>query len=167
MAYRLISIWPATLEGCSSLEQGTTSMESTLTSANQGIGCNTISESFAGPLSEQKSFLLALQASHPSSVPMEVPWRTCLALPRFWTAMMNYDLWGPWSASVGPNAPPNATFTLESNRGTMLDFLTTSSSSEWPKLMHCPGNNQTYSVLTVRHDQQTQRRRVGRQSRNR
>ena len=33
-----------------------------------------------------------------------------------WVAIMNYDVWGPWSQAVGPNSPLSDTCVVAANR---------------------------------------------------
>jgi len=85
----------------------------------QGIGCNTIS------VNDTQNLLCFLQELRADPVGAEltlsatgaVPFRDALGKPSTdvsgfaevldYIAILNYDVWGPWSSSVGPNAPLN------------------------------------------------------------
>lgn len=87
----------------------------------QGIGCNTISNQDTPNF---LSFLLELRA-HPvgkklilTAAAQDSPWPDPNGNPSDISpfarlldhiAVMNYDIWGPWSPSIGPNAPINDT----------------------------------------------------------
>ncbi|KAL0580742.1 hypothetical protein V5O48_001300 [Marasmius crinis-equi] len=81
----------------------------------QGIGCNTINEQ-----QDTNNFLLFLQELRKDSVgsklvlsaatsvrPYQITQQPLSAFSEVldFIAIMNYDIWGPWSPSVGPNAP--------------------------------------------------------------
>ncbi|KAF8169494.1 chitinase [Pholiota molesta] len=90
--------------------------------AAQGIGCNAVS---ATDTAHFLSFLQALRAdalgatllltAAVGTVPFTGPHGAPIAdASGFsdvldWIAVMDYDIWGPWSATVGPNAPLNDT----------------------------------------------------------
>jgi chitinase len=46
-----------------------------------------------------------------------------------WIAIMNYDIWGPWSPTVGPNAPLNDTCASSQNQ----DGSAVSAVQQWSK----------------------------------
>ena len=89
---------------------------------NQGIGCNIVS---ANDTTNFLSFLQELRqdpvgkdmilTAATSSLPWHGPDGTPLtdvsgfAKVLDYIAIMNYDIWGSWSAAVGPNAPLNDT----------------------------------------------------------
>ncbi|KAF9266291.1 glycoside hydrolase [Marasmius fiardii PR-910] len=81
----------------------------------QGIGCNTINDS-----EDSNNFLLFLQelrqdpvgsklilSAATSTRPYEITRQPVSAFSDVldFIAIMNYDIWGPWSGEVGPNAP--------------------------------------------------------------
>ncbi|KAF9057902.1 endochitinase [Panaeolus papilionaceus] len=96
---------------------------------NQGIGCNAISPS------DTQNFLLFLQELRKNAVGSKLLLSAATATVPFfgsngsplsdvsgfskvldWIAIMNYDLWGSWSAAVGPNAPLNDTCAASANQ---------------------------------------------------
>ncbi|KAF8969395.1 endochitinase [Flammula alnicola] len=97
--------------------------------ANQGIGCNAISpndtanflsflqELRKDPLGSQL-ILSAAVATNPFIGPDGNPLSDVSGFSKVldWIAIMNYDIWGPWSATVGPNAPLNDTCTSAQNQ---------------------------------------------------
>ncbi|KAG6375578.1 chitinase [Boletus reticuloceps] len=89
---------------------------------DQGIGCNTISAN------DTQNFLYFLQELRANPVGAKLTLSAATALSPFrdasgspstdvsgfaevldYIAIMNYDVWGPWSPAVGPNAPLNDT----------------------------------------------------------
>ncbi|KAI0344492.1 chitinase [Trametopsis cervina] len=89
---------------------------------NQGIGCNIVSEN------DTTNFLSFLQELRQDPVGKDMiltaatsisPWKGADGQPLSdvsgfakvldYVAIMNYDIWGPWSPTVGPNAPLNDT----------------------------------------------------------
>jgi len=89
---------------------------------NQGIGCNTISTK------DTANFLSFIQELRKDAIGSKLVLSAATAISPFigpngdptadvsgfaavldWIAIMNYDLWGPWSPTVGPNAPLNDT----------------------------------------------------------
>jgi len=87
----------------------------------QGIGCNAISPN------DTTNFLAFLQELRPA-LPTNFTLSAAVSIKPFanstgvpsadvsafskvldYVAIMNYDIWGPWSATVGPNAPLNDT----------------------------------------------------------
>jgi len=84
---------------------------------NQGIGCNVVS---SNDTSNFLSFLQALRADPvgsnitiTASTPL-TPWVGATNVSDFadvldWINVMNYDVWGSWDTTVGPNAPLNDT----------------------------------------------------------
>ncbi|KIY49515.1 chitinase [Fistulina hepatica ATCC 64428] len=87
---------------------------------DQGIGCNAISAN------DTDNFLLFLQELRQDSVGADLILTAATAIKPFYNAsgspstnvtafsevlnfvmVMNYDIWGPWSATAGPNAPLN------------------------------------------------------------
>ncbi|KAG7097363.1 hypothetical protein E1B28_004713 [Marasmius oreades] len=80
----------------------------------QGIGCNTVNQE------DTNNFLLFLQelrqdpvgsklilSAATSTRPYEITQQPLSAFAEVlsYIAIMNYDVWGPWSSQVGPNAP--------------------------------------------------------------
>ncbi|KAG5648828.1 hypothetical protein DXG03_000177 [Asterophora parasitica] len=109
---------------------------------NQGIGCNIISSS------DTANFLAFLQLLRAdpvgkglilSAATATVPFMDANGSPSSsvagfskvldWIALMNYDLWGPWSPTVGPNAPLDDSCAAESNRAGSA----TSAVTKWVK----------------------------------
>ncbi|CAA7260882.1 unnamed protein product [Cyclocybe aegerita] len=97
--------------------------------ANQGIGCNTISPrdtaNFLSFLQELRQhpvgktlIVTAAVATRPFIGPNGSPLSNIAGFASVldWIAIMNYDIWGPWSGSVGPNAPLDDTCTTAANR---------------------------------------------------
>ncbi|EJD03470.1 glycoside hydrolase [Fomitiporia mediterranea MF3/22] len=96
---------------------------------HQGIGCNTISPNDTANL---LSFLQELRSSPCGSnliltaAVSLTPFANATDLPSTdvsefakvldYIAIMNYDVWGSWSASVGPNAPLNDTCASPENQ---------------------------------------------------
>ncbi|THG95976.1 hypothetical protein EW026_g5768 [Hermanssonia centrifuga] len=89
---------------------------------NQGIGCNVVSpndtSNFLSFLQElrqdpvgQKLFLTAATSIFPWKGPDGTPLTNVSGFAEVldYVAIMNYDIWGSWSTSVGPNAPLNDT----------------------------------------------------------
>ena len=85
---------------------------------SQGIGCNVVSgadaANFLSFLQElranprgKKLILSAATSLSPFAGPDGNPLSDVsgFAAVLDWIAIMNYDVWGPWSSSVGPNAP--------------------------------------------------------------
>ncbi|PPQ70436.1 hypothetical protein CVT26_013930 [Gymnopilus dilepis] len=85
---------------------------------SQGIGCNVVSgadaANFLSFLQElranprgKKLILSAATSLSPFAGPDGDPLSDVsgFAAVLDWIAIMNYDVWGPWSSSVGPNAP--------------------------------------------------------------
>ncbi|KAK2466027.1 hypothetical protein APHAL10511_001669 [Amanita phalloides] len=85
---------------------------------NQGIGCNVINPA------DSANFLAFIQELREDPVGAKLILTAATAIVPFygangspsnnvasfacvldWIAVMNYDIWGPWSATVGPNAP--------------------------------------------------------------
>lgn len=96
---------------------------------SQGIGCNTINAA------DTANFLLYLQelrrnpvgariivtaatATRPFTGPNGSPSANVAPFARVldYVALMNYDIWGPWSPTVGPNGPLNDTCAAPENR---------------------------------------------------
>lgn len=97
--------------------------------ANQGIGCNAISlddtAHFLSFLQELRKdpvgsrlILTAAVATSPFFGPQGSPLTDVSGFSKVldWIAVMNYDIWGPWSATVGPNAPLNDTCATPANQ---------------------------------------------------
>lgn len=95
----------------------------------QGIGCNTISPSdsanFLALLQElrqdplgAKLTLTAAASITPFAGPDGNPMADVSAFAKVldWIAIMNYDIWGPWSPTVGPNAPLDDSCAAAENR---------------------------------------------------
>ncbi|KXN92316.1 Chitinase A1 [Leucoagaricus sp. SymC.cos] len=95
----------------------------------QGIGCNTISPSdtasFLSLLQElrkdplgAKLTLSAAVSITPFAGPDGNPMTDVSAFAKVldWIAIMNYDIWGPWSPTVGPNAPLNDSCAIPANQ---------------------------------------------------
>jgi len=95
----------------------------------QGIGCNTIS------VNDTQNFLYFLQELRANPVGAKLTLSAATAVTPFqdasghpstdvsgfaevldYIAIMDYDIWGPWSPTVGPNAPLNDTCTLPANQ---------------------------------------------------
>ncbi|KAI3616545.1 glycoside hydrolase family 18 protein [Moniliophthora roreri] len=85
---------------------------------NQGIGCNTIvpedTQNFLSFIQElredtigSKLILSAATATRPfiDASGASIADTSAFAKVLDFIAIMNYDIWGPWSATVGPNAP--------------------------------------------------------------
>ncbi|KAH7920620.1 glycoside hydrolase family 18 protein [Leucogyrophana mollusca] len=89
---------------------------------DQGIGCNTISPN------DTSNFLAFLQELRQTPIGAKLTLSAAVAVTPFvgpngspstnvsgfaevldYIAVMNYDVWGPWSTAVGPNAPLNDT----------------------------------------------------------
>ena len=107
--------------------------------ANQGIGCNTIN------LNDVAHFLSFLQELRKDPVGLRLILTAAVATVPFigpngdpltdvsgfskvldWIAVMNYDIWGPWSPTVGPNAPLNDTCASpENQQGSAVSALRT------------------------------------------
>ncbi|KAF6762204.1 chitinase [Ephemerocybe angulata] len=97
--------------------------------ASQGIGCNTIStadtanfllflqELRKNPIGS-KIILTAATATRPFTGPDGAPSASVAPFAKVldYFALMNYDIWGPWSATVGPNAPLNDTCAAPENQ---------------------------------------------------
>ncbi|PBK97675.1 glycoside hydrolase family 18 protein [Armillaria gallica] len=86
----------------------------------QGIGCNTISandtQNFLAFLKELREHPIGANLTLSAAVYINpftdqdgVPSTNVTAFADYldYVAIMNYDIWGPWSATVGPNAPLN------------------------------------------------------------
>jgi len=95
----------------------------------QGIGCNTISGSDSANLLAllqelrkdplgAKLTLSAAVSTVPFAGPDGNPMTDVSAFANVldWIAIMNYDIWGPWSATVGPNAPLDDTCAAPENQ---------------------------------------------------
>ncbi|TBU48668.1 chitinase [Dichomitus squalens] len=95
----------------------------------QGIGCNAVN---ADDTTNFLAFLRELRA-HPvgkhlilTAATSVFPWAgpdgnqlsdvSGFAKELDWIAIMNYDVWGPWSATTGPNAPLNDTCASAENQ---------------------------------------------------
>lgn len=96
---------------------------------NQGIGCNTINpadtENFLSFLKElrahpigAKIILTAATAIVPFFGANGSPSANVREFSKYlnYIAIMNYDIWGPWSPTVGPNAPLNDTCAAPENQ---------------------------------------------------
>ncbi|KAF8639744.1 hypothetical protein AX17_001006 [Amanita inopinata Kibby_2008] len=96
---------------------------------NQGIGCNTISPkdtaNFLAFIQElrkdqvgSKLILSAATATFPFINKAGEPSADVSGFARVldFIAVMNYDIWGPWSPTVGPNAPLDDSCTKRANR---------------------------------------------------
>jgi chitinase len=96
---------------------------------HQGIGCNTISPN------DTSNFLAFLQELRLDPVGVGLTISAAVGLTPFmdasgspstdvsgfaevfdYVALMNYDVWGSWSSSVGPNAPLNDTCATPANQ---------------------------------------------------
>ncbi|KAG6832174.1 hypothetical protein H0H92_004905 [Tricholoma furcatifolium] len=96
---------------------------------NQGIGCNVVSSS------DTANFLSLLQLIRADAFGKTLILTAATAIAPFmdatgnpssnvapfakvlnWVAVMNYDIWGPWSPTVGPNAPLNDTCAASANQ---------------------------------------------------
>ncbi|KAG2135820.1 glycoside hydrolase family 18 protein [Suillus clintonianus] len=96
---------------------------------NQGIGCNTIS------VNDTANFLAFLQELRQNPVAAKLTLSAAVGLSPFfdatgspstdatgfakvldYVAVMNYDVWGPWFSTVGPNAPLNDTCAASANQ---------------------------------------------------
>ncbi|GJJ11377.1 hypothetical protein Clacol_005609 [Clathrus columnatus] len=96
---------------------------------HQGIGCNIISDN------DTPNFLALLQELRSTSRTSQLILSAATSLTPFADAsgnpstdvsgfadvldfieMMNYDVWGPWSSAVGPNAPLNDTCAAPANQ---------------------------------------------------
>ncbi|KAG2039671.1 glycoside hydrolase family 18 protein [Suillus americanus] len=96
---------------------------------DQGIGCNTISVHDTG------HFLTFLQELRQNPVAAKLTLSAAVGLTPFfnstgspltdvtgfakvldYVAVMNYDVWGPWFSTVGPNAPLNDTCAAPANQ---------------------------------------------------
>ncbi|PPQ78226.1 hypothetical protein CVT25_015545 [Psilocybe cyanescens] len=110
--------------------------------ANQGIGCNAISPNdtvhFLSFLEElrkdplgSKIIISAAVATVPFIGPDGNPLADVSGFAEVldYIAIMNYDIWGPWSASVGPNAPLNDTCASAENQ----DGSAVSAVQKWNK----------------------------------
>ncbi|KAH9482515.1 Chitinase A1 [Psilocybe cubensis] len=97
--------------------------------ANQGIGCNAINPNdtanFLAFLQELRKdslgstlILSAAVATVPFFGPNGSPLADVSGFAKVldYIAIMNYDIWGPWSSSVGPNAPLNDTCASPANQ---------------------------------------------------
>ncbi|KAF9481870.1 glycoside hydrolase family 18 protein [Pholiota conissans] len=97
--------------------------------ANQGIGCNAISPkdttNFLSFLQELRKdpvgsglILTAATSIVPFFGPDGNPLTDVSGFSKVldWIAIMNYDIWGPWSPTVGPNAPLNDTCASSQNQ---------------------------------------------------
>ncbi|KAF9466829.1 endochitinase [Collybia nuda] len=97
--------------------------------ANQGIGCNTISSK------DTANFLAFLQELRQDTLGKTLILSAATATAPFvnsngnpstdvsgfskvldFIAIMNYDIWGPWSPTVGPNAPLDDTCAVSANQ---------------------------------------------------
>ncbi|TDL24245.1 chitinase [Rickenella mellea] len=95
----------------------------------QGIGCNTINAN------DTANFLAFLQELRQTEVGKKLiisaatslfPWNDATGAPMTdakpfadvfdFIEIMNYDVWGPWSSSVGPNAPLNDSCAAPANQ---------------------------------------------------
>ncbi|OCH91678.1 glycoside hydrolase [Obba rivulosa] len=88
----------------------------------QGIGCNNVSpndtSNFLAFLQELRADPVGKNLIVTAATPL-VPWKdasgvsltnvSAFADVLDWIAIMNYDVWGSWSTSVGPNSPLNDT----------------------------------------------------------
>ncbi|KAJ7591605.1 endochitinase [Mycena floridula] len=96
---------------------------------NQGIGCNTVSPkdtanflAFLQALRKTtvgtKLILSAAAATIPFAGPNGSPLTDVSAFAKVldYIQIMNYDIWGPWSPTVGPNAPLNDTCASSNNK---------------------------------------------------
>ncbi|KAJ8583637.1 glycoside hydrolase family 18 protein [Rhizopogon salebrosus TDB-379] len=96
---------------------------------HQGIGCNTISPN------DTSNFLAFLQELRLDAIGVKLTISAAVGLTPFmdasgspstdvsgfaevfdYVALMNYDVWGSWSSSVGPNAPLNDTCATPANQ---------------------------------------------------
>ncbi|KAF8165592.1 endochitinase [Crassisporium funariophilum] len=98
--------------------------------ASQGLGCNTIdivhdTENFLSFLQELRKdklgstlILSAATATYPFIGPDGSSLSDVSGFSKVldFIAIMNYDIWGPWSATVGPNAPLNDTCAASENQ---------------------------------------------------
>ncbi|KAJ7591604.1 endochitinase [Mycena floridula] len=97
---------------------------------NQGIGCNIVApndtDNFLAFLQElrktkagSKLILSAAVAGRPfiGSTGSPISDASGFAKVLDYVQIMNYDVWGPWSPTVGPNAPLNDTCAAPSNQG--------------------------------------------------
>ncbi|KAI0065999.1 glycoside hydrolase family 18 protein [Artomyces pyxidatus] len=89
---------------------------------NIGIGCNTMSpndvDNFLSFLQELRADPVGSQLFLTAATPV-FPWNDATGNPATnltgfadvldYIAIMNYDIWGPWSTTAGPNAPLNDT----------------------------------------------------------
>ena len=96
---------------------------------NTGIGCNLISpndtSNFIEFLTELRQTDWACELILTAAAPL-TPWvdatgnsitnASAFAELLDWIAIMNYDVWGSWSASVGPNSPLNDTCASPENQ---------------------------------------------------
>ena len=108
------------------IEYGSASWESP---NQQGIGCNTINAN------DTENFLYFLQALRANTVGANLTLSAATGVTTFrdasgnpskdvsgfaevldYIAIMDYDIWGPWSSSVGPNSPLNSTCATPTNR---------------------------------------------------
>jgi len=97
---------------------------------NQGIGCNTINKhdtaNFLSFIQELRKdplgstlILSAATAISPFIGPDGNPLSDVSAFSKVldYVEVMNYDIWGPWSPTVGPNSPLNDTCASSANQG--------------------------------------------------
>lgn len=111
-----------------------------------GIGCNIIS---ANDTSNFLKFLTELRQTHWASdiiltaAVTLTPWLdengdaltdvSSFANLLDWVAIMNYDVWGSWSATVGPNAPLNDTCaSAENQQGSAVSAVASWTSAGMP-----------------------------------
>ena len=85
--------------------------------AHQGIGCNVVnpqdSDNFLAFIEELRkdeigcNLILTAAVVSPFYGPNSQPSKNVKGFARVldWVAIMNYDIWGSWSPTVGPNAP--------------------------------------------------------------
>ncbi len=112
----------------------------------QGIGCNTISandtQNFLAFLKELREHPIGANLTLSAAVYINpfadqdgVPSTNVTTFADYldYVAIMNYDIWGPWSASVGPNAPLNDSCTrLEHQMGSAVSAVSAWTAAGFP-----------------------------------
>ncbi|KAF8165591.1 endochitinase [Crassisporium funariophilum] len=126
---------------------------------NQGIGCNTVdphdTANFLSFLQElrkdrigSKLILTAASATYPFIGPDGTSLSDVSGFSKVldFIAIMNYDVWGPWSPTVGPNAPLNDTCAAPENQAGSA----VSSVQKWTKA-GIPANQLVLGVPSYGH----------------
>ncbi|KIY73978.1 glycoside hydrolase family 18 protein [Cylindrobasidium torrendii FP15055 ss-10] len=130
---------------------------------NQGLGCNTISPN------DTSNYLLFLQELRQHPVGCELLITAAVSISPFfdesgepgtnvsafgevfdYITVMNYDLWGSWSSSVGPNGPLDDSCASEENQqGSAVSAVKAWTSAGFPAsklILGLPGYGHSFSV---------------------